>query len=368
MRVARIELRNFRTYERAGAALGDGLTVVVGANGVGKTNLVEGLYFGCTGRSCRTRNDREVVRFGTGTVRVVVDTHTRDGSDHQLTVGFTPGEPKHMTVDGVRVERLLDAEPRPLISVFMPDRLELIKGVPAIRRAHVDHLVAALWPARDSSRRAYAAALTQRNALLSRVRSGLAPRTALDAWDLSLARHGLTVMRNRQSAVELIASPFTEACERLGLDGEPKVVYRPRSRALDEDGLIDELRAHLENDLQRGFTGHGPHRDELSLLRAGHELRVYGSQGQQRLGLLSLLLAERSVIGLERGIAPLMLLDDVVSELDGAHRRALLDTLRASEGQALITTTDPDQIPGAEEPDVMRLLVTPGGVLEDGRL
>jgi DNA replication and repair protein RecF len=158
VRIVRLAMRNFRSYAAADVELGAGVTVVTGRNGAGKTNLLDALYFGCTGRSARTTNERELVRFGEQVVRVEVTTEAPDGR-HELSVGFTPGEPKRMLADGVRVERLLDVPGRPLVSVFLPDRLELVKGTPSLRRAHMDQLVAALWPARVATRRAYAQAL-----------------------------------------------------------------------------------------------------------------------------------------------------------------------------------------------------------------
>src|SRR5579863_792108 len=247
MRVVSVSVRNFRTYEAAAAPLGGGLTVVWGPNGAGKTNLLEAIYFGCTGRSCRTGNDRELVRFGADTTRVVVTADDELGS-HELAVGFTPGEPKRMSVDGAPVERLLDAPQRPLVSVFLPDRLELIKGVPALRRAHLDQFVTALWPARAATRRAYAQALAQRNALIVRLRGGHGSQATLDAWDAQLAEAGLALMADRRQAVELAAEPFADMCDRLGLDGDPAIAYRPRSRATTAAELASELRKRLAGD------------------------------------------------------------------------------------------------------------------------
>lgn len=367
MLVTRLTLRDFRNYDRVELDLGPGLTVVHGPNGAGKTNLLEALYFGCTGRSCRTSNDREVVRFGQGVTRVAVETEGEDGR-HLIEVGLEPGAGRRLRVDGAPVERLADVAVRPLVAVFLPDRLELVKGAPAGRRAHLDQLVAALWPARQDTRIAYTRALAQRNALLARVRAGAAPERALDAWDAELARHGAALMRDRAAAVDLLAEPFARLAAELGLPEPAAIAYRPRSQAADADGLRAELAERRAADLQRGFTDHGPHRDDVALLHGGRPLRAYGSQGQQRLALLALLFAEREVLLAERGHAPLMLLDDVMSELDAARRERLVDLVRSS-GQALVTATDRDHVPGADQADVATIAVVGGSpaLAEAGR-
>ena len=344
-RVTRIGLRDFRNYESAEADLGEGLTVVAGANGAGKTNLLEALYFGCTARSPRTSNERELVRRGgAGVARVVLDLADDDG-EHRIEVGFEPGESKHVRVDGSPVDSLSTVAARPLVSVFLPERLELVKGAPAARRAHLDQVVAAVWPSRVETRSAYSRALAQRNALVARVRAGAAGPAGLDAWDAELARHGIRLMQDRTEAVDGLRPLFTELAASLGLPGEAELRYRPRSGATDADGLAAELAERRPADLERGFTAHGPHRDELQLVLAGASLRAYGSQGQQRAALLALLFAERALLAERRARPPLMLLDDVMSELD-AERRELLAELLRSGGQAVITTTEPEHVPG----------------------
>jgi len=368
VRVVSVQMRDFRTYPRAEARLGEGLTVVHGPNGAGKSNLLEAIYFGCTGRSPRTRNDRELVRFGARATRVALK--LLDGAQpHELTVGFgssADGAPptKRMTADGAPVERMLEVDSRPLVSVFLPDRLELIKGPPASRRGHLDRFVAAVWPLRDATRREYSRVLAQRNALLAGIRSGRASSSTLQAWDRELASVALALSADRAEAAGLLAGPFARRAGELGCSGGVELAYKPRSRASDEQEFCAELQERLQSDLERGFSGHGPHRDELALTRDGRELRVYGSQGEQRLALLALLLAEREVLARERGRVPLMLLDDVMSELD-AERRELLAGELAARGQSVIATTDLAHVPGAAAASVARLRISTGAILQE---
>ena len=359
MTVRRLELRDFRNYERAELELGPGVTVVCGPNGAGKTNLLEGLYFALTARSCRTSNEREVVRSGRPAARAAAEVEAEDGP-HLLEVGFSPGDEKRVLVDGARLDVRAAAVPRPLVNVFLPDRLGLVKGAPALRRAHVDQLIAAAWPARGDLRGRYARALAQRNALVARIRAGAAGAGQLDAWDAELAREGFELMEARREAVELLAPGFARRAADLGLPEPAALRYAPRARA----GTAAELRAELgdrrDSDLERGFTTHGPHRDDVQLAHGDRPLRSFGSQGQQRVGLLALLFAERDLL-MDLGRPPLMLLDDVMSELDQARRERLSDLVRAG-GQALIATTDAEAVPGAasEGVDVVEVL--------DGRL
>jgi DNA replication and repair protein RecF len=353
VQVTRLELRDFRNYEAAELSLPPGLAVGVGPNGAGKTNLLEALYFGCTGASPRTSNERELVRRAATVARVVVDTRDAEAS-HRLEAGFQPGEAKHLRVDGHAVPSLAALDARPLVSVFLPERLELVKGAPAGRRAHLDQVVAALWPARAGTRSAYSRALAQRNALLSRIRAGASGPDALDAWDAELAREGITLMEDRTAAVDGLRAPFARLAEQLGLPGPAELRYRPRSAASDAAGLAAELAERRGADLERGFTAHGPHRDELVLGLDGAPLRAYGSQGQQRAALLALLFAERELLAERRDRPPLMLLDDVMSELDSERRELLAELLR-SGGQAVVTATEADHVPGVEEDELIRV-------------
>ncbi len=269
-----------------------------------------------------------------------------------------------MTADGAPVERLLEVPFRPLVCVFLPDRLDLVKGAPALRRSHLDRFVAALWPARAATRRAYAQALQQRNALLARVRAG-ASAADLRTWDLELGRHALALRADRERAAALVAPGAASLARDVGLCGDVEIRYRPRSTAGSPEQFADELADRLHGDLERGFTGHGPHRDDLMLLRDGRELRTYGSQGEQRLALLTLLIAEREALSAERGQAPLLLLDDVMSELDPDRRSALIARV-TRDGQCVVTTADREHVPVADGVPVLVLEVDDASVRRGG--
>ena len=346
MRVQRVSTLAFRNLADASAELGAGVTLAWGANGAGKTNLLEALYLGLAGRSPRTKSDRETIAFGKPLARVEVDVREDEGSKLRtfLCAIERAGDRRHQ-VDGRAVDAAAQAELRPALAVFMPDRLVLVKGPPAARRAHLDRFTSALRPARAEPRRRYGKALAQRNALLARVRAGAAGEGSLDAWDAELADAGAELMAVRAEVCDELAQPYRTAADDLGLEGEVALRYRPRSDAGTPEELAAELRERRPGDLERGFTTHGPHLDEVVLERAGRSLRRYGSQGEQRLALLALLFAERAALVDAGRPTPMLLLDDVTSELDPERRARLCERLLAGGGQALITATEASQLP-----------------------
>jgi DNA replication and repair protein RecF len=349
MRVRRIRTLGVRNLADAEVELGQGVTLASGPNGAGKTNLLEAIYLALAGRSPRTRNDREAIAFGEPLGRAEADVEDDPGDSglverRTFLCAIERGGDRRHTIDGHAPGP--DAEElRPPLSVFMPERLVLVKGPPANRRAHLDRFCAALWPARGGARSRYARALAQRNALIGRIRHGQADATALAAGETELGSAGVELMALRAEAADALGAPFTSSASALGVDGEVRLRYRPRSEASEPSELAAELAARRESDLARGFTTHGPHLDELAIERSERALRRYGSQGEHRLGLLALIFAEREVLLSEGRPPPLLLLDDVTSELDPDRRRALCELLVAGAGQALITATESSQLP-----------------------
>lgn len=346
MRVSSVSADRFRSLEEAALELGPGSTAVFGPNGSGKTNLLEAAFFGLTGKSFRTADRRDLIPFGSDHARVRVSVEAEDGVVHEFMTGTSRTEQTRTTLDGARVDRSEAERNRPAVTVFSPERLELVKGPPALRRAHLDRFVGARWPGKEDLRREFGRTLSQRNALLSSIARGEGSPSALATWDAQLARAGASLSQAREEACELLAPAYRDACEALGLEGDNGLEYRPAA-ATSEEALLLGLEERRQRDIEAGRSTWGPQNDELRLERDGRQLRRFGSQGQQRLGLLALLFAERRVLTEAGNPTPLLLLDDVMSELDAERRSALLTQL-ASGGQAVISAAEEELLPSDE--------------------
>jgi DNA replication and repair protein RecF len=350
--VAAVEARPLRSLADVRIELEPGVVSLIGPNGAGKTNLLEALYFALTGRSFRTADRRDLIPFGAPLARAEAIVRGGDGAEHRLLASVSRGEGRRHLLDGAPAEPATLARHRPPVAVFSPDRLTLVKGPPAERRAHLDRFVAARWPSRSELRQRYGQALAQRNALLARLAAGRGGGD-LEAWDAALAAAAEPLVAARAKAAAELAGPFAVAADELGLEGGAAIEYVPRAA-----GSATEIRAGLaerrEADLRLGRSSWGPHLDELRIAAAGRPLRRYGSQGQQRAALLALLFAEREALLAARRIAPLLLLDDVMSELDPERRERLAERL-AGGGQALITAAAEESVPGRAREVVVRM-------------
>ncbi|MEX1219029.1 MAG: DNA replication and repair protein RecF [Solirubrobacterales bacterium] len=346
MLVTSVAADRIRSLDGVKLELNPQITAVVGPNGAGKTNLVEAIYFGLAGRSFRTGDRRDLIPFGSPWARSTVRTDDGRGSRHEFMAAVSRNEGTRFNMDGAPIERSSALNYRPMVTVFSPDRLEIVKGPPATRRAHLDSWVAARWPGRSELRAAFGRALAQRNALLSRIASGSADGSQLGVWNRQVAETGAELSRARAEAVEALSGYFEKSSADLGLEGSSTLSYRAGAVG-DPDELERGLEERVDTDLRLGRTSWGPHHDELRLELGGRQLRRFGSQGQQRIGLLSLFFAERDAL-LESGAdPPLMLLDDVMSELD-AHRRELLVERLLEGGQSVITAAESELVPERE--------------------
>jgi len=358
--VTAVEARPFRNLDDARVELREGMVSLVGPNGAGKTNLLEALYFALTGRSFRTTDRRELIPFGAGLARAEVALRDEDGVEHRLLASVSRAEGRRHLLDGAAADPATIARHRPPVAVFSPDRLALIKGPPGERRAHLDGYVSARWPSRAELRQRYGQALAQRNALLARLAAG-GEGGDLDVWDATLATAAEALVAARAAAAAELAAPFAAAARELGLEGEPSLEYAPRAEGTAAE-IRDGLRARREADLRLGRTSWGPHLDELKIALSGRAVRRYGSQGQQRLALLALLFAEREGLRASGRPIPLLLLDDVMSELDPERRERLVERIGAS-GQALITAAAAESVPAPALRRTVRMPLTSGQAL-----
>ncbi|HET7416719.1 MAG TPA: DNA replication and repair protein RecF [Solirubrobacterales bacterium] len=350
MLVTAIEAKPLRSLDRVRLELAPGIVSVIGPNGTGKTNLIEAIYFALTGRSFRTSDRRDLIPFGGSLARAEVTVEDDDGLERRLLASVSRTEGRRHLLDGNPADPGTLARSRPPVAVFAPDRLTLVKGPPAERRAHLDGFIAARWPARGELRKRYGQAVAQRNALLSRLAAGYGSPEDLRIWDAGMAEAAAPLIEARAEAVGELAEAFTSAALELGLE-EAGLLYAPRA-----EGSADEIREGLEQrraqDIRLGRSGWGPHLDELKFEAGGRSLRKYGSQGQQRAALLALLFAEREALLRARRVTPLLLLDDVMSELDPARRERLVARL-GDGGQVLITAADEEQVPPAARSHVI---------------
>jgi len=305
--------------------------LVVGRNGVGKTNLLESLHVATQGFSPRTRQDAQLIRFGEDAGRITLS--GLRPAPVEIAVTLRQGQAKEARLNGAKLPSSESLRREVSTLVFTPDRLAVVKGGPAARRAYFDRVLARLFPARAGVPQDYLAALAQRNAALRRVQLGLSGRDALEPWTERIAALGAALVEQRRVALAQLAPGFTERAEELGLP-DARLEYDA------EPPTVELLEARLSRDLERGATGVGPHLDDVLVASGDRDLRQYGSQGEQRLAVLSLLLAEAELLP----TPPLLLLDDVLSELDLGRREVLARRL-AGMGQTMITATHRSALP-----------------------
>jgi DNA replication and repair protein RecF len=327
--------------------------LVTGPNGAGKTNLLEALHVGTQGFSPRTRSDAQLVRFNADAARIRL--RGQNGSaQFESEIGLTTGEGRRARLNGavLRSAEQLRLELRTL--VFTPDRLAVVKGGPATRRAYLDRSLGRLFPARASLPLEYGAAVGQRNAALRRLAAGASSREAVTPWTDAVVGLGAALVEARSEAIAVLSPAFASTAATLGL----------ADAALSYDGALvttAEYEERFARDVERGLTGAGPHLHDVRIEAGSRELRSYGSQGEQRVAVLALVLAEAESLAERAAGPPLVLLDDVLSELD-EDRRLALASLVSAGGQVVITATSSSAYPA----DPAQSLVVSLGEVREG--
>ena len=364
MRITSIQLTDFRNYARAELRPCEGVTVLYGNNAQGKTALLEAVVLSCTGRSHRTPRDRELIRWEQEAGRVFVRAERRDGG-HEVEMLLSRQGRKTVKVNGRALQRTGELMGHVSGVLFAPEDLRMVKDGPAERRRFIDMELSQIRPAYYYALQRYAHALMQRNSLLRDIPLNPSLRATLEDWDAQLARHGAEIMAMRAGFIQRISEAAHE--NHLEISGgleDLRVRYVP---SLEADGdperaLMSALSMARDSDIRRGMTTVGPHRDDLTLTLAGMDVRAYGSQGQQRTAALSLKLAELDIMRRELEEPPVLMLDDVMSELDPKRRRHLLGRLNGI--QTIVTCTDLSDLAEAEIGAAWRIqagTITPEG-------
>lgn len=378
MRLQRLQLFDYRNFERLDIDLSSDVAIVIGDNAQGKSNLLEAVYLLATMRSVRAETDVQLVRRQLlndvqPAARIVGNAETADGPlKVEVAVVARPGANGPIASKTVRIngaaKRISDAVGRMTAVLFTADDMEMVVGAPSLRRRYLDIMLSQIDPAYSKSLRQYEKVITQRNSLLKRIREGQARQDELEFWDSELAEHGGIVLYKRAAALGSLATLAGEAHASLAPGEVLSVVYRPRIAASlpatpePEEVprlLADSLRRGVNKDIAAGMTLSGPHRDDVDLILDDASASGFASRAQQRTIALSLRLAEARFLLERRGDAPVLLLDDILSEMDASRRSSVLNALADIE-QMIVTGTDSDRFPESFASDAQQMRVEAG--------
>ncbi len=364
MHVDSLRLFHFRNYESLEVSFHPHLNLLLGANAQGKTNILEALYFLSTARSFRVADDEQVVQLNQEEGSVEGTLYREEGQE-QIRLEIRKGKNKTLFLNGKKQQRLSSLLGRLPSVVFSPDDLLLVKGGSASRRRYLDMAILQLDQAYRVHLQKYERALKQRNSLLRQ----RVPRleNQLTAWDEPLAEHGAVLMEKRAEVASRLSFFAQQALKDLTGGSEHfEICYEPclemeGSRELLNEKIAKALLEARREDIARGLTIAGPHRDDLGFWLNGHSLARYGSQGQQRTGALALKLSQLSVLAEGCHTAPLILFDDVMAELDQKRQEFFLNRL-LQEGQAILTGTSPNDFRMAI--NIARIFSVEGGKVD----
>lgn len=368
MKLLSLEYRSFRNLEPLQLTPSPRATVAVGENGQGKTNLLEGLYLLATLKPLRANKLSELIRFGERGARVT-GRFLLGGAEREISVEVIPGG-RTAFVDGKRAASLDAYFGGVSVVAFTPDDLAVVKGGPDGRRAFLDRAVFNVVPSYLDESREYARALKSRNRLLK----DRAPMSHLQAWDATLSRLGARLWVRRRALMEQLALRARDAFQRIGrAEFDASYGYAPAhlgdalpfATASEEElqaRLLQRLDERLSRDVERGFTSVGPHADDVEILLGDKPARAFASQGQSRALVLAWKVAEIENLHARNGFLPLLLLDDVSSELDPERNAFLMGYLADTGAQTLLTTTDAALVQRAAGPETLWLSVAAGRV------
>lgn len=368
MNVETVKLINFRNYLNLDIELNKAINVFIGKNAQGKTNFLEAIYVCATGNSFRTNSDREMINFKKEEAYIGANMNLREYKRF-IEVKLDRQGPKKIRINKNLLENQRELDSGLNVVVFSPDDLSLVKEGPSKRRDFLDREISQISPLYSHNLSKYNRVMYQRNNILKSKRPIKEKIDLLEIFDFQLANFGSRILFERREYVKKLSKIAKKIHKNVTNDKEELTLeYIPSFNLLGEEEVkeieeiyLRELKASIERDLEVRNTGIGPHREDMLVKLNGQDLRVYGSQGQQRTAVLSIKLSEVDLIKQEKGNFPVLLLDDVFSELDRERRKFLIDSLK--EIQTIITVTDTLNLEEMEEVEKSVFHVSSGEII-----
>lgn len=354
MYISSVTLNNFRNYSQEKIEFSPLTNVIYGDNAQGKTNILEAVYIFSHGKSHRAKLDKEIIKFGEQTSKLSISFHDAE-RDYNAIMQLTRGGKKSIKINHVQITKLSKLMNYLNAVMFSPEDLDLVKGAPSARRKFIDAAISQLYPGYLVSLIDYHKTLSQKNSLLKTLKaSGKRSDVTLSVWNEQLAEEGAKIMKYRSEFAELL-NTFAKAVHEEISHEDLNISYIPSIKCedLSKDSYLEYLENHQRREIEFASALYGIQRDDLGITINNNEARVYGSQGQQRTAALCMKMAQADYIHHIKDEYPVLLLDDIMSELDINRRMYLSQKIRNK--QALITCTDTDLIESSSETKLFRI-------------
>jgi len=338
--ISKIYLKNFRNYEEESVLLNEKVNIVYGKNAQGKTNLLESIFLCSTGRSHRTAKDYELIREGQHSYSIKIE-GVRDDIPFNIGIYFEKDGRKNITINNLKVKKIGELMGVLNTVIFSPEDLQIIKRGPGERRRFLDILISQTHPAYFYKLQTYMRIIKQKNALLRKYEIKGNKENLLDVFNIKQAEAGAEIVKEREKFINDIKEKLKENHAKLTKNKEKikvKYITSTGKKSSNSEEFLSFLNKNKKKEIRNGACMYGPHRDDLEFYINGSDLKAYGSQGQQRTAVLSLKLTEIDIISEMTGFSPVLLLDDVMSELDLSRKRYLLENIKTR--QTIITGTE----------------------------
>lgn len=334
MYIKNINISNFRNYKEQKIELQEGINLFIGDNAQGKTNILEAIFLCAIGKSFRAKKEKELVKMGEENSLIEIE---YEKSDRNGKIKIELNDKKIIFINDIKQKKLSDILGNINIVMFSPDDIEILKSGPAKRRKFLNILISQLRPKYVYCLNMYLKTLEQRNNYLRQIKLENKPKEILEIWDEKLAEYAYYIWSYRNEFIEKIKNKINQIHSNI-TDNLEEIKLKYITDCKNKEEYIRELKKSWEQDIQRGYTTKGIHRDDFYIFINGKQVNIYGSQGQNRTVILSLKLSELEIMYDEIGEYPILLLDDFMSELDGKRRENLLKSI--SNTQILITCTE----------------------------